>query len=83
MSSPVLSWELSQKCRKGKNHPVGLGECLDAAKRKFRPGEIFLKTNGEVYWEQVETDERNLSVGRRMVGEERAGLDRATLVCMS
>lgn len=65
-------------------------KCFDAAKRKCRPKEICLKTNSEVYWEQVEADERNfhfsewyLNLGRRMVGEERAGLDRDSLVWMS
>lgn len=56
VSSPVFSWELSQKSTKDKNHHMGLG-CFDAAKRKFRPKEILLKMNSEVYWEQVEADE--------------------------
>lgn len=50
VSSPVLSWELSQKSREDKNHHMAL-ECFDAAKRKFRPKEMFLKMNSEVYWE--------------------------------
>lgn len=91
MSSPVLSWELSQKPMKGKNITWAWRKCFDAAKRKFGPKEIFLKTNSEAYWEQVETDERNfsffseccLNLGRKMVGEERAGLDMESLVWMS
>lgn len=54
--SSLLYWELSQKSMRDKNHHMGL-ECFDAAKRKFRPKEIFLKMNSEVYWEQVEADE--------------------------
>lgn len=76
VSSPVLSWELSQKSREDKNHHMAL-ECFDAAKRKFRPKEMFLEMNSEVYWEQVEADERNfhffsdchLNLGRKVVGE--------------
>lgn len=90
MSSPVLSWELSQERMKGGTHPWACRKGFDAAERKFRPNEIFLKTNGEVYWEEMETDERNfhfsewhLNVGRKMMGEERAGLDRDALGWMS
>lgn len=54
---PCALLELSQEPMKGETHPWACRKGFDAAESKFRPKEIFLKTNGEVYWEEMETDE--------------------------
>ena len=58
--NPALSAALGlcQKSLKDKTIAWAQNKYFDA-KRRFWPKEIHLKPKSEVYWEQVETDQRN------------------------